>query len=182
MSLSEAFSNLPDPRRSQGLRTDLESLLIMVVLSYLAGHTGYRGIKRFCEANSAILQEELSLRHGIPSHVTFHHVLSHLDDSALTGSFNTWSSQLGIQDDWFSGDGKVLGSTVSDCHGSSQDFQATVSFFAQRTGITKRIGHYRNKDKQTGEQQVARLLIGELKGLGVVLCTDALHTQKKPRS
>lgn len=183
MSLPEAFSAIPDPRRSQGLRTSLEQLLTMAVLSYMAGCTGFRGIKRFCNANKELLTEELSLKHSIPSHVTFSTVLAKLESSSLIAAFHAWSAGLGLAvGEWVSADGKVLGSTVSDCHGNAQDFEATVSLFCQQSGLTQRIGNYKNKSKACGEQEVARLLINELKGMGVVLCLDALHTQKKQQT
>ena len=179
MSLEEHLSVLTDPRRGQGLRTSL--ILIMSILSYLCGHTGYRGIARFCKAHSALLTELLGLRHGVASHVTFRAVLMNIDSGELISCFHSWASQL-VDDQhsqWFSGDGKALCSTLADSQGQGQDFQAVVSLFAHQSGLVRAIGHYGNKSRQSGEQETLRILLGVLDQVGAVVCLDALHCQKK---
>ena len=181
MNLSECFSQIPDPRRSVGLRIDLNQLLSMVTLSYLCGGTGYRPVARFCKVHSELLTEVLLLRHGVPSHVTFREILMNIDQPALIEAFNSRASQyvdlsLG---DWVSGDGKTLCSTVSDCHGKNQDFQAVVSIFGQQSGLIYAVEEYHNKSKEKGEMDVLRFLIDKLSGMGITLTVDALHTQKK---
>lgn len=178
MSLEEHFSSLLDPRRSQGLRTSLSAILIMSILSYLCGHTGYRGIARFCKAHSAILIDYLGLRHGIPSHVTFRAVLMNIDQQALIHCFHEWSAHLFElnQQLWLSGDGKALRATSDQ---TGQDFEAVVSLFAHQSGLVRAMGHYQNKSKESGEQQILRVLLNELDQMGAVICLDALHCQKK---
>ena len=181
MSLQEVFSKLTDPRRRVGMRTDLSQILSMVVMSYLCGYTGYRPIKRFCEAHSATLIAGLSLRHGIPSHVTFHTILSHLSEAEMIAAFNEWSAAYVPLEatDWVSGDGKTLGSTVVNPHSPLQNFEAVVSLFCHKSGLVKSLGHYRNKDKESGELDMVRFLVSQLAEMGVTIRLDALHTQKK---
>ena len=180
MTLLEIFSTIPDFRRAQGLRTDLPQLLSICVLAYLSGHTGYRDIFRFGNAHKKILIDALALRHGIPSHVTFREILQSLDQSSLIAAFHKWSSDLPVvEGEWLSGDGKALRSTVSDSQGINQNFEAVVTLFAQKSGLAKRIGTYHNKSKELGEQEVLRNLLTDLKNMGLVICADALHTQKK---
>ena len=181
MTLLESFSEVTDYRRGQGKRVDLDQLLSMVVISYLCGHTGYRPVARFCRIHEDILQEELQLRHRIPSYVTFREVLKNLDTKELVAAFNKWSGNFVPieKGDWLSGDGKVLASTVTDANGSGQNFQAVVSLFCQRSGLVKYIDEYHNKEKGTGEGNIARFLIKKLRGMGLVFTLDALHCQKK---
>ena len=152
MTLSECFSQLPDPRRSVGLRTDLSQLLSMVTLSYLCGWTGYRPVARFCKVHSVLLTETLLLRHGVPSHVTFREVLMNIDQPILIERFNSWAGQYVdlSSGDWVSGDGKTLCSTVSKPHGNNQDFQAVVSIFGQQSGLVYAVETYQNKSKEKG--------------------------------
>lgn len=180
MSLQEHLSVLSDPRRGQGLRTTLDQILIMSILSYLCGHTGYRGIARFCKAHAVLLVDQLNLRHGVPSHVTFRAVLMNIDSQELIGSFHSWASRLLTkqEDKWFSGDGKALRSTVSDSQTKGQNFQAVVSLFAHQSGLVRAIGQYENKSKDSGEQDILRMLLSELDQMGAVICLDALHCQK----
>ncbi len=181
MTLIEALSEIKDPRRAQGLRTDLEQIFYMAVISYLCGYKGYRELKSFCDSEADIFEEELSLRHGIPSHVTFWQVLTNVNDQEMIRAFNKWSEDyvpLG-KDSCVGGDGKALGSTVINANGKNQDFQAIVSLFSQQSGLVRCLEDYRNKEKESGEGKVARFLIDKLKGMGIIFTFDALHTQKK---
>jgi len=176
------LSSLKDPRRSQGLRTSLSQILTMSILSICCGSLGYRGISRFSKAYQKELTELLGLRHGVPSHVTFSTVIQKLSLSSLIEAFNKWAHSYCDQnsEDWLSSDGKVLGSTVSDCHNSQQNFQAIVSMFCQKSGLVYKLETYRNKDKESGEQSILRDLIAAMQDLGMIITVDALHTQKKP--
>jgi hypothetical protein len=184
MSLSECFSGITDPRRKQGIRVKLDQLLTMTVLSYLCGHFGYRGVARFCKANSSFFCEELNLLHGVPSHVTFYTVLSQLDSRALIEGFQKWvNSHAALQNtDWVSVDGKTLGGTVKDTQGSGQDFEGVVSLYCHQSGLVHAIEHYRRKSKEKGEAPLARQLMTALKDKGVVFTMDALHSQKNDKN
>ena len=80
MTLTECLSEVRDPRRKQGLRIDLEQIFYMAIIGYLCGYKGYRELKKFCDSHASVFISELSLRHGIPSHVTFWEVLTKVDD------------------------------------------------------------------------------------------------------
>lgn len=180
MDLLSALSSVEDPRRSQGMRVSLEQLLIMSILSYLCGHTGYRGISRFSKAYADSLSGLLGLKHAVPSHVTFADVLSRVDQQQVIDAFNRWAEDFApLQPySWISGDGKALGSTVSDMHGNNQDFQAVVSLFAQQSGLVHSLEQYRNKHKARGEGDLIRFLISQLEAMGAIISVDAYHTQK----
>jgi len=181
MTLIEALSEIEDPRRTQGLRTSLEQIFYMAVIGYLCGYKGYRELSKFCDSQANIFEEELSLRHGIPSHVTFWQVLTNVDDQEMVKAFNKWSEDyVPLEEKTFvSGDGKVLGSTVINANGKNQDFQAIVSLFSEASGLVRSLEDYRNKTKETGEGKVARFLIDQLNEMGIIFTFDALHTQKK---
>ncbi len=181
MTFIECFSKIKDPRRSQGMRTSLEQLLTMTVLSYLCGHFGYRGVHRFCVENVDFFVNHLSLRHGVPSHVSFRSVLSQLNEKELMKAFKRWSdSYVPLSEkEWLSVDGKALGSTVKDSQGSKQDFEGVVSIFAHKSGLVKSIAHYKKKSKEEGEAPLARQIMGELKNMGLIFTMDAGNTQKK---
>ena len=182
MDLLTAFSSVEDPRRTQGLRVSLEQILVMSVLSYLCGHSGYRGISRFCKAYSKRLTKLLSLKHAVPSHVTFFDVLSRIDQDQVIAAFNDWAGSFVDLNThiWVSADGKALGSTVTNSDNEKQDFQCVVSLFAQQSGLVYSLEQYRNKEKGKGEPDVLKFLIGQLGAMGAIIRVDALHTQKKP--
>lgn len=181
MSLEEAFREIPDPRRKQGQRFTIPQLLTMSVLSYLCGHSGYRGTATFCSVHEETLVAELGLKHGVPSHDTFWSVLSKLDHGLLIEAFNRWAATLpdSIRGAWLSADGKALSSTVSDCHGHGQTFEAVVSLFVQQSQLALAVGSYRNGNKAEGEGITFRSLLSLFRDKGVVFTADAFHIQKK---
>ena len=146
MTLYQAFAELPDPRRPEGRRIQLQQLLALVVIANLCGHHGYRPVARFCQAHQQLLAEQFGLKHGVPSYVTFRTVLSQLPEQALIEGFNTWADSFGSLSpgDWLSGDGKALASTLSHMKDQQQDFQLMVSLWSQQTGLVHRLATYAN--------------------------------------
>jgi DDE_Tnp_1-associated len=178
MSLSAFMKSIPDPRRGQGQRYPLESILWIIFLGTSCGYVGYRSIAKFGKSNGAYFESIFGLKHGLPSHVTIRQVLSDIDKEALKKSFQTWcSSQELSQLDWLSGDGKSLKSTLQDYYEGSQDFCSIVSLYVQKTGLTYAITDYRNK--KVSEPQMLRELLPALQDKGVIITLDAIHTQKK---
>lgn len=179
MSLYDSFSVVPDFRRSQGQRIALPALLTIICLAYMCGHTSKRKVRIFAEANEGVLRDLLNLKHKVPSHVTIWTCLSELDESAMVKSFHQWSKATLpiLQGQWISGDGKALGSTVTNMHNEKQTFTAVVSMFCQQTGLTHLVAAYRN-GKQN-EIHTLQGLLNHFENAGVVIALDALHCQKK---
>jgi len=107
-------------------------------------------------------------------------VLSRVDQQQVIDAFNKWAQSFAPlrRYSWISGDGKALGSTVSDMHGKDQDFQAVVSFFARESGLVHSLEQYRNKQKARGEGDLLKFLVSQLEAMGAIISVDALHTQK----
>lgn len=179
MTLEEALSTVNDPRRSQGQQISLTQLLSIIIISNLCGHLGGRAVARFADANSETFTDLLNLKYKVPSHVTISDLINRLDQQQMINAFNAWASCfVGLEkEEAVSGDGKGLGSTVSDAHDKSQDFQAVVSLFTQKSGLVHSLDTYRNK--KTSEINIVRFLCGKLKEMGVTIFLDALHCQKK---
>lgn len=179
MSLYEIFEGIKDPRRKEGLRTTLPQMFCMIIISNLCGHFGGRPIARFSQLYNDTFRDELGLKHKVPSHVIFSDILKRVDSTELIDAFNKWAKDFVPlkKGDLVSGDGKALASTVTDQHGSSQNFQAVVSIFCQESGLVRAIGEYQNSKES--EINIVRFLIGQLNGMGLVFYLDALHTQKK---
>ena len=179
MTLEEHFSGIKDPRRAQGIRTGLTEVLIMVVLSNLCGHFGYRGIARFCSVHARILERLPGLRHGTPSHMTFRDVPCRVDHKEVEAAFNARSSGFVPEGGRAGAGGKALRSTVAMPESKEQCFESAVSLFSHQTGLALAVSFYQNAKK--GEAEVVRQALSGLAALGGVACADALHTQKKRR-
>jgi hypothetical protein len=178
MTLYEAFAGLTDPRRPEGRRIQLDQLLALVVMANLCGHHGYRPVARFCQSHQQVLSQQLELKHGVPSYVTFRTVLTQLDEQTLIDCFNTWADALGSlsQGDWLSGDGKALASTLTHMQDAGQDFQLMVSLWSHQSGLVHRLATYANA---TGDERVSvRALLSHFQAKGLLVRLDAIHTQK----
>lgn len=178
MTLYEAFAGLTDPRRAEGRRIRLEQLLALVVIANLCGHYGYRPVARFCQIHQQILTQQLELKHGVPSYVTFRTVLTHLPSQTLIDCFNTWADGLAAlsEGDWLSGDGKALGATLTHTQDAGQDFQLMVSRWSHQTGLVHRLTTSANA---SGDERVSvRELLSHFQDKGLIVRLDAIHTQK----
>lgn len=179
MSLETAFRTLTDPRRKQGQRTALSDVLSMVVISYSCGHFTYRKVANFCRAHSAVLTSELGLKHPTPSYGTIREVLTRTDKTELIAAFNKWASTFVelSENEFVSGDGKSLCSTVTNAQDAQQDFQSIVSFFCHQKGMVRLLETYKNKKES--EITIVENMIKTLKDKALILLLDALHIQKK---
>jgi hypothetical protein len=178
MTLYDAFAGLTDPRRPEGRRIRLEQLLALVIIANLCGHYGYRPVARFCQSHHALLKEAFSLKHGVPSYVTFRSVLTQLPEQTLIDCFNSWADGLGSlsEGDWLSGDGKALGATLTHMQDARQDFQLMVSLWSHQSGLVHRLATYANA---SGDERVSvRNLLTHFQDKGLLVRLDAIHTQK----
>src|SRR5829696_8401277 len=82
-SLWDYFSDLPDPRRSQGRRHKLRDILAVALCAVLCGADDFTEIEAFGETREAWLRQFLELPHCIPSHDTFGRVFAALDPTSL---------------------------------------------------------------------------------------------------
>jgi len=150
----------------------------MIFSAIASGYHGYRPIAEFARANKSFFIEELSLVHGIPSHVTFREIISNLDKKEVISAFERWTSSQDLSaGDWISGDGKALRSTVTNSQQKQQDFTSIVSLFCQKTGLTFAISEYSNKKEH--EAEVLRMLLPVIQGKELIITLDALNSQKK---
>lgn len=170
MGLLEILSNeVTDPRRSQGMRITMPQMFSMIIISNLCGYFGGRRVAKFSKLYKTTFTEVLSLRHPPPSHVTFSNLLNRTDEQQLIKAFNKWSEDYVELEkgEFVSGDGKALGSTVTNAHGRKQNFQAVVSLFCQKSGLVHSLEEYKNA--KVREINVVRFLVKQLKTKGLVL-------------
>jgi hypothetical protein len=179
MKLTDTFEGLTDHRRSQGLRVTQGQVLTMTIVAYVCGYFSYRKIETFAKAYSELFTASLGLKHPVPSFMTFRDIIQHTDQEELVKAFNTWAADFVSIDpnDWISGDGKSLCSTVSNSDNASQDFQSVVSLFVQKTGMVALLDTYRNKKES--EIEIVIGLLNSLKDRNLHFILDALHIQKK---
>jgi len=180
MNIINYLSRIRDFRRKQGLRYPLIMVLLITIMSIMAGRCRQREIASFARANQTELTKFFKVRKNrIPSHVTFREVLRNVDFEELISVFDDWAAQYVTleKDEWLSIDGKALASTVTDSQSSYQNFVSLVSIFSHRRGQVLKAAKLENK-KQS-EIPTVRELIETLELKGVVFTLDALRCQKK---
>jgi len=181
VSLHKHLCQIKDFRRAQGKRITLPSFLEMVVLAGMSGRFGINSISRFITHNADFFIERYGLLHGVPKKTTVFNILKELSFDELSKAIQRWAIQFvdTSSDVWVAIDGKVIGSTVTDMHGSKQNYKTIVSLFNSEMGIVIGAGSIENKTQSEGE--AARQLISNLEGKGITFTLDAHHCQKKRR-
>jgi hypothetical protein len=179
-SLIDYLKEIPDERDPHGRRHPLWLILLLIIMGIMSGYWGYRGLGRFVERHR---REFITIfqvsRAEMPSYSTIRRVMMILDYKVLAKIFNQWASQYTHHQkgQWIALDGKSLKNTVSDCHGSEQNFVMMVSAFSHQRGEV--LGLQVMENKTESEINVVRELIELLDLSGVVFTMDALHCQKK---
>lgn len=155
-------------------------ILVLVIMSTLSGHHGYRPTADFVSRHQTTLLEVLAFSHPrLPSLSTIRRVMVHLDFQALTRAFNAWAiDTVGI--DYMTQlatDGKSVKASLKDYDQSYQDFVGVVSAFNVQQGEVVALQAYANGSQS--EIEVVQNLLEHLQLTGVCFSMDALHTQKK---
>ena len=111
VSLAMLFRAIPDPRRAQGRRHSLETILLMVFVAILRGSKDLKDAWLFTLANRAFFRKQLGLPmpHGVPDVTTISRTLRVLDPDELVRVFTEFLTMLGLSlGDVLSFDGKTI--------------------------------------------------------------------------
>ena len=170
-SLVEYLSEIKDPRKARGVRHEQLSILVIMVMAMMCGHTGIRAISRFAKSHEADLAEHIPLpRNRAPSYSTFQRLVHQLDFKQVCLKFNEWMSEYRKGE---AIDGKSIRSTLLDKHSDSQNFVSLVSLYGQKSGLVRRVGSLENKKES--EIPVVQELLRELDVKHSVFTLDVLH-------
>jgi len=90
----ESFSTLEDPRSHNNRRHPLPSILVIAVLTVLAGAAGPTAIACWARYKEELLMGLLDLPNGIPGKYVFRLVLMVLEPEAFEAAFNAWIARL----------------------------------------------------------------------------------------
>jgi len=112
-ALPDFFRSIPDPRRAQGRRHSLASVLAVAVAAVLCGARGYKAIAEWAKALSprALARFRCRYRNGhylCPSASILRDLLIRVDPAALDQALQQWSAHYGARDPSLAMDGKTL--------------------------------------------------------------------------
>ena len=92
--LKTIFSQIHDFRRSHKQLYDLESILLIGIISVICGADSWNEMENYAQSKEEFLRTFLDLPNGIPSHDTFNRVFSNIDSEQFESCFINWVNTL----------------------------------------------------------------------------------------
>lgn len=92
--LKTIFGQIPDFRRQHKQLYDLESILVIGIISVLCGANSWDEMEEYAQSKEEFLRTFLELPNGVPSHDTFNRVFSNIDSDKFESCFMEWVCSL----------------------------------------------------------------------------------------
>lgn len=172
----EALGALADPRRAQGLRYPLLSVVMIALMGMVCGADNAEELEEWGGANEQWLAGFLPLPHGTPTQDVFLAVFAALDPAAFRSVFLSWMEllRLGLRNTGkhIAVDGKTSRGSVDTAHDRLAIH--TVSAWLSDEGLV--LGQLKTADKSNEITAIPELLRNlDLRGATVTI--DALGCQ-----
>jgi hypothetical protein len=118
-SLPEFFERIPDPRRRQGKRHFLPTVLGIATGAVLCGMRSYKGIWDWADSLSQNARERFCCRfengkYVVPSETIIRDVLVRVDPVELDKALQRWNEAYGKHDESLAIDGKVMRNAIDE--------------------------------------------------------------------
>ena len=171
-----ALSSLPDPRRAQGVRYPLVSVVVIGLMAMVCGADNAVEMEDWGEANAKWLDRILELPHGAPTQDVFLAVFGAIDPEALRSVFLAWMQvlrlRLKIAGKHIAVDGKTSRRSADRANGRPAIH--TVSAWLSDEGLV--LGQKRTADKSNEITAIPELL-KTLDLRGATITIDAMGCQ-----
>jgi predicted transposase YbfD/YdcC len=175
------FAELEDPRSSVNLQHPLVSVVVIALMTVLAGASGPTAIARWAAFKEEFLLKELNLPNGIPRKDVFRRVLMALRPGAFQACFANWLNSLrataakatGVEQPVLAVDGKTA--RRSHDHKNGLGALHSVSVWASEFGLS--LGQVACAEKSNEITAIPELL-GMVDIKGAIITIDAMGTQK----
>ncbi len=172
-ALLAALRSVPDPRQRQGLRHELDGILMLVVSAVVAGASSYIAIAEWVAAATPAALRGLGVTGEAPCESTLRRTLQRLDADGLDVILGAWAALQEVPGDEvrvIAVDGKaVRGARGPD--GRGRHLLAAVTH-----GTTIVLGQC-NVDGKTNEIPMFSKLLDNIEIRDTVVTADAMHTQ-----
>ena len=118
-SLPQFFADIPDPRRKQGQRHSLATILAIATGAILCGMEGYKAISGWAQDLGPKARERFACRRRngvrqVPSCTTFRETLIRVDPDCLDRALQGWNAQFAEEDEGLAIDGKTMCNAIDE--------------------------------------------------------------------
>jgi hypothetical protein len=129
-SLPEFFADIPDPRRSQGRRHRLATVLAIAAGAILCGMRGYRAISDWADSLGQKARQRFGCRRQkaryiVPSQSIIRDVLIRVDPLHLDRALQGWNQCYAQQDESLAIDGKTMCNAIDE-HGHQTHIMSVI--------------------------------------------------------
>lgn len=179
LSIIEFFSVVSDPRIERSKKHPLISVLMIGLMSVLAGGEGYNDMEEYGEVNEKLLRDFLDLSNGIPSHDTFRNVFSRINPKELEEFLLEFTKHL--SEGFKRCDSNVIaldGKTVRGSYDKAREQNALHLVSAWAAGTRLVLGQVAVDGKSNEITAIPKLLqMLDIKGATITM--DAMGTQRE---
>ncbi len=174
----QMVGGLPDPRRAQGLRYPLRTVVVSALMAMVCGCDDAEALEAWASANKEWIGSFLPLPHGTPTQDVFLAVFAALDPQAFQGVLRAWATLLSLRLTSIGKHIAVDGKTSRRSFDTASDKPAlhTVSAFLSDVGLV--LGEIKTDSKSNEITAIPELLqLLDLRGATVTI--DAMGCQTK---
>jgi hypothetical protein len=141
-SLPDFFIDIPDPRRAQGRRHALPTVLAIACAAILCGMRGYKAISEWADALGHKSRMRLGCRREngsyiVPSEFVIRDCLVRIEPGALDRALNAWNQAWGANDDALALDGKTMKNALDEA-GHQTHIMSVVGHDSKRAYAQKK--------------------------------------------
>jgi hypothetical protein len=179
--LLSLLAAIPDPRRAEGKRYQLQHVLLFAILAIVSGANSYRGIRTFIMVHRQKLNKAFKIVwKRPPAHTAIRYILQGLNAADVEKAFREHAAGLNLSTEKphtrvVAFDGKVLRGSFD----SFNDIKAKQVLSALAADTALVIAHI-EIDEKSNEIPAVQKLLAELDVADHIVTCDAMHCQKKP--
>ncbi len=134
-SLPDFFKEIPDPRRDQGKRHQLSTVLAIATGAILCGMRGYKAIWDWADSLGQKARARFNCRYEkgkyiVPSESKIRDILVRVDPISLDKALQCWNKVYGAEDESLAIDGKVMRNAI-DKEGKQVHIMSVVGHQSQ---------------------------------------------------
>lgn len=172
----QTLGALPDPRRLQGQRYPLPTVVVTALMAMVCGCDDAEAMQSWGEANEAWLSAFLPMPHGVPSQDVFLSVFAGLDPEAFSAVFRSWADLLTLryqaQGRHIAVDGKTSRRSFDTAKGKKAIH--TVSAWMSDAGLV--VGQRKTEEKSNEIKAIPELLqVLDIRGATVTIDAMGCH-------